>query len=181
MSETLEEKRIAELTERVEDFLCEGEEFLVRCQDDEIEVIPTQQASPLRKTHEDLYGFLLSLNQQLGDAALIPRWIVRIALLTLILALHLDWFAGLDLPFDLAKLKSGWVYALIGLFGYAVNSLLKEWRQHQIYARRRGDLILELQEGGIPKNRVLTQIEGDPALAECSLLLKRDVLQEARY
>ena len=58
MSETLEEKRIAELTERIEDFLCEGEEFLIRCQEGETEVVPGAQASPVRRNHEELYGFL---------------------------------------------------------------------------------------------------------------------------
>ena len=181
MSETLEEKRVAELTERIEDFLCEGEEFLIRCQDDEIEVIATQQASPIRRTHEELYGFLLSLNQQLRDAALIPRWIVRFVILSLILALHLEWFDGLPLPFDVGKLQNWWVYGLILLFGFAVNSLLKEWRQHQIYAHRRGDFLAHLNDSGLPKYRLLTQVDGDPALAEFSLMLKRDHAQEARY
>ncbi len=181
LSQTLEEKRVAELTERVEDFLCEGEEFLVRCLDDEIEVIPAQQASAVRRTHEDLYGFMLSLNQQLSEAAAVPRWIVRLGVLALILGLHLDWFAGLPVPIEMAKLQSWWVYGLMLLLGYAVNSLVHEWRQHQIYNNRRAELLHLLNESGLPKYRLLTQIEGDPAVSDFSSMLKKDHTQEARY
>lgn len=181
MSQTLEEKRIAELTERVEDFLCEGEEFVIRCQDEEIEVLPAQQASPVRRNHEELYGFLLSLNQQLSDAAQIPRWVVRFLVLGMILALELDWFAGLAVPIDFAKLQSWWVYGLLLLFGFAINSLLKEWRQHRIYAGRRSEFLHVLGQIGLAKYRLLTQIENDPALEEVSQMLKRDHTQEARY
>jgi len=181
MSQTLEEKRVAELTDRIADFLCEGEEFLIRCQDDEIEVIPTQHASPLRRSHEELYGFMLSVNQHLREAAIIPRWIVRLLLLSLILALHLDWLSGLALPFQLSKLQSWWVYGLIVVFGYAVNSMLKEWRQHQIYRQRREELLKQLNEYGIPKYRLLTQVEGDDSLDELTMMLKKDHAQEVRY
>ncbi len=181
ISQTLEEKRIAELTERIDDFLCEGEEFLIRCQDDQIEVIPAQQTSPVRRNHGELYGFMLSLNQQLSEAAVIPRWIVRFLVLVLILGLHLQWFTGLPLPIDVAKLQSWWVYGLILLFGYAVNSLIHELRQHQIYNRRRGELFHILEASGLVKYRLLTQIDGDPSLVEFSSMLKRDHSQEARY
>jgi hypothetical protein len=181
MSETLEEKRISELTERIEDFLCEGESFLIRCQDDELEVLPAQQANPVRRNHEELYGLLLSLNQQLADAALIPRWVVRLSVLTLILALHLNWFSGWDLPIDLGKLQSLWVYGLMALLGHAVNSLITEWRQHQIYAGRRGELLAHLNEIGLGKYRLLTQIEGEALLSEVSHLVKKDHAQEARF
>jgi hypothetical protein len=181
MSQTLEEKRIAELTERIEDFLCEGEEYLIRCQEGQTEVIPGPEVNPIRRNHEELYGFLLSLNQQLAEAASLPRWIVRLLFLSLILGLHLDWFSGLALPIDLARLQSWWVYALIFLFGFAVNSLIKELSQHHIYASRRSDLLRLLNESGMPKYRLLTQIEGDSALSEASLMLKRDHAQEARF
>jgi hypothetical protein len=181
MSQTLEEKRIAELTERIEDFLCEGEEFLIRCQEGETEVIPGPEVSPVRRNHEELYGFLLSLNQQLADAAMLPRWIVRLTLFSLILGLHLDWFSGLALPIDFSKLQSWWAYGLIFLFGLAVNSLIKEAAQHAIYARRRGELLRLLGESGLPKYRLMTQIEGDQALADASHMLKKDHAQEARF
>lgn len=181
MSQTLEEKRIAELTERIEDFLCEGESFLIRCQDEEIEVLPAQQANPIRQNHEELYGLLLSLNQQLAEAAVIPRWFVRFLVFSMILGLHLEWFSGLALPIDWAKLQSWWVYLLIFLLGYAFNSLLKEWRQHQIYAHRRGELMQHLNESGLGRYRLLTQIEEEPNLSEVSHMLKRDHAQEARF
>lgn len=181
MSETLEEKRIAELTERIEDFLCEGEEFVIRCQEDEIEVLPAQQASLVRRNHEELYGLLLSLNQQLGEAALIPRWIVRFLVYATILAVHLDWFTGLNIPVNFSKLQSWWFYGLLFLIGFAVNTLLKEWRQHRIYAHRRPEFLNVLQQSGLAKYRLLTQIEDDAALEEVSQMLKRDHTQEARY
>lgn len=181
MSQTLEEKRIAELKERIEDFLCEGEEFVIRCQDDEIEVLPAQQSSPVRRNHEELYGLLLSLNHQLAQAAQIPRWIIRFLVLGTILAVHLNWLDGLHLPIDFSKLQSWWVYGLLMLFGFAINSLFKEWRQHRIYAGRRSELVHVLQQSGLAKYRLLTQIENDAALEEVSHMLKRDHTQEARY
>lgn len=181
MSQTLEEKRIAELTGRLEDFLCEGEEFLIRCLEGQTEIIPGPEVSPVRRNHEELYGFLLSLNQQLGDAARLFRWIVRLLFLSLILGLHLDWFSGFALPINLAKLQSWWVYALIFLFGYAINSLIKELAQHYIYASRRSELLRLLNESGLPKYRLLTQIEGDSALSDVAHMLKRDHAQEARF
>src|SRR5688572_21320074 len=137
MSQTLEEKRIAELTERIDDFLCEGEEFLIRLQDGQTEIISGPEVNPVRRNHEELYGFLLSLNQQLAEAAQLPRWIVRLLFLSLVLGVHLDWFSGLAMPIDFSKLQSWWVYALVSLFGYAVNSLIKEMAQHHIYGKRR--------------------------------------------
>lgn len=181
MSQTLEEKRIAELTERIEDFLCEGEEFLIRRQDGETEIISGPEVNPVRRNHEELYGFLLSLNQQLAEAGHLLRWIVRLVFLSLVLGLDLDWFSGFGLPIDFAKLQSWWVYALILLFGFAVNSLIKELAQHQIYAGRRSDLLRLLNDSGLPKYRLLTQIEGDSALSEVSHMLKRDHAQEARF
>lgn len=181
MSQTLEEKRISELTERIEDFLCEGEAFLIRCQDDAVEVLPAEQANPVRRNHEELYGLLLSLNRQLSDAALIPRWMVRFLTFGLILALHLEWFSGLALPIDLAKLQNYWVYGLILLLGFAINSLIKEWRQHQIYGHRRGELLAQLNETGLGKYRLLTQIEGESDLSDISHMLKKDHAQESRF
>lgn len=181
MSQTLEEKRVAELTERIDDFLCEGEEFLIRCQEGQTEVIPGPEVSPVRRNHEELYGFLLSLNQQLAEAARLSRWVVRLAFLSLILGLHLDWFSSLALPIDFTKLQNWWVYGLVFLFGFAVNSLIKELAQHHIYANRRADLMRLLRESGLPKYRLLTQIEGDSALSEISHMLKRDHAQEARF
>ncbi len=181
MSQTLEEKRISELTERIENFLCEGEAFLIRFQEDELEVLPAEQASPIRRNHEELYGLLLSINQQLAEAALIPRWVVRLLVLTWILALHLEWFSGLPVPFDISKLQSGWVYALIAVFGFAVNSLFKEWRQHRIYADRRGELLTQIAETGLSKYRVVTHLQDDGELSDISHMLKKDHAQEARY
>ena len=180
MSQTLEEKRIAELTERVDGFLCEGESFLIRRQDDELEVVPAESVNPIRRNHEDLYGLLLSLNQELADAALIPRWLVRLSVLAAIVALELEWFSELNLAIDLGKLKSWWVYGLFAVLGFAVNSLVKEWRQHQIYARRRDELISHLNETGLGKYRLLTNIEGEANLSDISYMLKKDQAQEAR-
>jgi hypothetical protein len=181
MSQTLEEKRIAELTERIEDFLCEGEAFIIRREEDELEVLPAQKDNPIRRNHEELYGLMLSLNQQLAEAASLPRWVVRLMVLSLILALHLEWLSGLPLPIDFAKLQNYWVYGLIFLLGFAINSTIKEWCQHQIYARRRGELMRQLQDSGLPKYQALTQMEGEPALSEVSHMLKRDHAQEARF
>jgi hypothetical protein len=181
MSQTLEEKRIAELTERIEDFLCEGEEFLIRCQDGQTEVLAGPEINPVRRNHEELYGFLLSLNQQLSEAANLPRWIVRILFLGLILGLHQDWFSGLPWPIDFAKLQSWWVYGLVFLLGFAINSLIQEWAQHRIYAHRRSEFSRLLNESGLPKYRLLTQIEGDPSLPAVSQMLKKDHAQEARF
>ncbi len=181
MSQTLEEKRIAELTEMVEDFLCEGEAFLVRCEEDQIEVVPAQHANPIRRNHEELYGLMLSLNQQLAQAATLPRWGVRLFVFASILALHLEWFSGLGLPINFAKLQSGWVYGLLFAFGFATNSLIKEWTQHGIYARRRSELQQYITEAGLPKYRVLTEIEGDASLSNVASMLKKDHAQEARF
>ena len=181
MSQTLEEKRIAELTERIEDFLCEGEEFLIRCQEGETEVVPGPEVNPVRRNHEELYGFLLSLNHQLAEAADLSRWIVRFLFLSVILGLHLDWFSDLALPINFVKLQSWWVYGLVFLFGFAINSLIKEWAQHHVYANRRGELLRLLNESGMPKYRLLTQIEGDASVSEVSHMLKKDHAQEARF
>jgi hypothetical protein len=124
---------------------------------------------------------LLSLNQQLSEAAYIPRGVVRFTFLSVILGLYLDWFSGLAVPIDFAKLQSWWVYGLTFLFGYAINSLIKEFAQHRIYAHRRSELLRLLNEIGMPKYRLLTQIEGDAALSDASYMLKRDHAQEARF
>ena len=183
MSQTLEEKRIAELTELVEEFLCEGEEYVVRCQDDEIEVLPAAtSSSPLKRSHEELYGLLLSLNQQLTEAARWPRWIVRFVFWGVILGLHLDWFSGVaGLPIDVQKLQTPWAYVLIFLFGFGINSVIKEWQQHRIYARHRAELLHHLQNTGLGRYRVLSQIQGDPGLGAIAQWLKRDHAQEERY
>lgn len=181
MSQTLEEKRIAELTERIEDFLCEGEEYLIRREEGQTEVLPGAQINPVRRHHEELYGFLLSLNQRLAEAAAIPRWIVRFVFLSLILGLHLDWFSDLALPINFEKLQNWWVYGLIFLFGFAINSLIKELAQHRIYANSRSELLRLLGESGMPKYRLLTQIEGDAALSDAAHILKKDHAQEARF
>ncbi len=181
MSQTLEEKRKMDLADLLEEFLCEGEAYLVRGTEDGIEVIRADEGNLVQRNHEILYGFLLSLNEQLSFAARLICWVVRFVIFSLILAIEYDWFSNVAPAIDFAKLQSLWVYGLLMLFLYAVNSMISEWRQHQIYANRRGELLQFMQESGIPKYRLLTLIDDDPSLQFAAQMIRKDHAQEPRY
>ena len=172
-SQTLEEKRISDLTLHLEDFLHEGEEFLVRRADGELEVDRPVTGSRLKKTHEELYGHLLAVNQQLEEAGGFLTWLVRLLILAVIVAIELRWYdeiAGVRVE----SLQSWWLYLLLALGGYAINSLIRDWFIHRAYARGRNELLRAMAESDLGQYRILTQIEDDDALTEVSRMLKKD-------
>ncbi len=172
-SQTLEEKRISDLTSRLEDFLHEGEEFLVRRADGELEIDRPLSGSRLKKTHEELYGHLLAINQRLEEAGGFLTWIVRLAILGVIVGIELHWFTEIA-GVRVESLQSWWLYFLLALGGYAINSLIRDWFIHRAYARGRDELLAAVDESDLGRYRVLTQIEDDPALSEVSRMLKKD-------
>jgi hypothetical protein len=177
---TLEEQRQADLRRHLEEAVFEGESFLVSRQDGELEVEPAPGASRIRRADEELYGVLLSIEQCLADAGRIWRWLVRIGVLTAVIALELGWIERIG-QVNAARLRSWWLYLLLAVCGFVVNILITEAATHRVYARRRDELHEAIEKSGLNRYRVLSLIETDGTLTHVARLLKKDNRQTARF
>lgn len=169
---TLEERRVQDLTELLTDEVFDGEEFLIRCELGEVQVIPPYTLA-LAHTHPDLNGVLLSVQQRLVDAGTYLVWLVRLLCLAAILCLHLELVETVG-EFSLKPLRSPWIYGFLLLLAYLTNTWLVEIREAAVYSRHRQDLFDELQRTDIGLYRLVTKLDGRLEFAVLLVWLKRE-------
>lgn len=167
--------RADEVSTLLEGSLEEGEGFLVRCQNYSIEVVPFHENEPfeLRHTHEELYGCLLSINEDLAKRRYPYFWIVLVAVSFFSLSVHLEW---LDQAFQMSfeSIRNVWFYLALTLAISVIYNVVIAAVESATYRRRRPELLQAIFEAGLSRYRLLSRMEGDPGLSHISDQLKVD-------
>lgn len=167
--------RADEVSTLLQGSLEEGEGFLVRCQNYSIEVVPFHENEPfeLKHTHEELYGCLLSINEDLSSRRYPYYWILLVAVSFLSLSIHLEW---LDTLFQLSfePVRSLWFYLALTLAMTVLYNIVIGSVESATYRRRRPELLQAIFESGLSRYRLLSRMEGDPGLSHISEQLKVD-------
>jgi hypothetical protein len=167
--------RADEVATFLEGALQDGEGFLVRCNNFSIEVVPFHEQEPfeLKHTHEELYGCLLSINEEISERQFPYFWLTLVALVFFCLALHLQWLDTL-LNIDFQGIRSIWFYLSTALATVVLYNIIIGFVERSIYRRRRPELLQAIFEAGINRYKLLARMEGDPGISHISDKLKID-------
>lgn len=173
-SEPWNQDRIEQIQDLLDGVVDEGECYLVRCHNGEIEAAAMSKEGivPLRLTHEELYGCMLSINEDISAAGSHLMSVMFFAAVAFCVGIHLQWFAELS-PF-LAKFNSLWFFlpflALVIYVGKTISWIVGD----RVYSFRRNELLQAIFESGLSRYQLLSRMEGDPSLADLATVLKKD-------
>jgi hypothetical protein len=171
MSDNNQDSRRQAVADALREVLEDGEEFYVRCEDDE--VVVTEAATRCQEEHPRLYGHLLSLNEQLAQAGGSSVVWGLLAAGVFCLGLHLEWFdPWLGGAAD--ALRSGWFYALFFVAAALALGAFCNQRARAVYRDGRDHLLSLMLSEGLDRDLLLTLIHGDPAVARVAEHLKLD-------
>ena len=167
--------RADEVSTMLDGVLEEGEGFLVRCQNYSVEVVPFHENEPfeLKHTHEELYGCLLSINEDISRRRLPYFWIAMVSVVFFSVSLHLFWLDSLS-SFDFSGIRSIWFYLAVTLAVAVIYNIVFAVIESGVYKRRRPELLQAIFEAGISRYRLLSRMEGDPSLSHVADQLKID-------
>jgi hypothetical protein len=167
--------RADEISTLLQGNLQEGEGFLVRCNNFSIEVVPFNESEPfeLKHTHEELYGCLLSINEDMTERRFPYFWVLLMMVVFVCLGIHLQWFDGYT-GVGLESVRSVWFYISIILASVVIYGVVKSFIERAVYKSRRPELLQAIFEGGITRYRLLARMEGDPGISSIGDKLKID-------
>ena len=175
MSKSIDAGRSAEIADRLDGMLEDGEAITARHNGGEIEVSATSGA--LRVEHPQLYGRLLAASEDVSNVGTSMLPVVGIVAMGVCLAIQLEWFEAFGI--DAEKVRSFWFYGAVLLAGFFVFGYLVTVLEAQAYRRHRGSLAKAAQEAGYDRFVLLAQIEGDPSLNDVTEAIKKDRKFEA--
>ena len=172
MAMEIDDDRAADIASALAGRIRTGETFVVRKGESGIEVRASDE-TPLRRTHPEMYGQLLSANEQIVHAGVSYIWIFGIFSLALCVAIHREWFKTFgSIPVE--KLQSVWTYLLVVVAGYVISMYLTEFAEARVYQRWKRTIVEALEKAGMGHYHLLQQIEGHVEVKAISDLIKRD-------
>ncbi len=165
----MQEHRIQEVREMLQDHLHPGEEFRVRWQDDRLDVTPLQGHSSLVHDESELYGLLMTVNERISNAGTGLAFFGLGATLFAILALALDWFEIKETQ----NLRNWWVYVLMASGGLVVTGWLTGLQENAAFRASERELERALDQARLSRYTLLTMIKDDDELDSLTELLKK--------
>lgn len=175
MAERWEPDRSEAIIQALDGILDEGECFLVRCSEGQVvaAAITEDGLTPLRLTHEDLYGCMLSVNEDVTSTTLHTLAISVIVAGILSVAIHLEWLGAVLGPVQ-TSLQSIWVYITLLFLSFFLGLLIDQLIARKKYDRRRSEIMQALFISGLSRYQLLARLEGDASVAQALSLLKSD-------
>ena len=154
----------------VDELVLEGQVFVVSRKDDELEVKdPADSALELRHENPELYGKLLSIDNQFEGRSGFIIGIILLLALGGCAALHIGAFGpGAEI------LRSIWVYLVIVFLAILLIGFVLGGMEKLVYSRVVRDLRRDLQDADFTRERLLARIAGDKSLERLSEKLKGD-------
>jgi hypothetical protein len=170
----MNENRIAELSQLLDDKVNEGESFSVRKEDDELEIVAeNEDARILAREQPGVYGRLLALNEQLDQAGGFLGSILYVLIAWFCLAIHMSWieaFAGMPVE----QLRSFWLYLAVAVVGFLIHNIIRDFLASFVYRNNRDDLHMAIRQHGVDSFELLARIEDVSAMKAIAKHLKRD-------
>jgi hypothetical protein len=177
MAKHSEARRFERVAAALEDILQDGDELVVRCEDGEIEISEAGMTI-CREKHPQLYGYLLSFNEELSSAGTSVTLLGLFPVALICLGIHLEWWDRmLGGPYT-EPVRSIWFYIVVLLGGFFAFGAWADTLEKRAYRQGRDELISLLRSEGIHRDTLLSMIEGDPSVSRVSRHLKLD--SEAR-
>jgi hypothetical protein len=151
----------------------DGERFLVSCKNGVVDVDTAGGERPLVETEPELYGHLMTLNQELSSTGAGLTLFFLIGSVVLSMSIGLGWLDMLGVP--AGWLQSWWVYLLIVLLGFMVGGALADGKSNGVFARAYSGLISMSARAGLNRFTLLARIKDDKDLSELAkYLAKKD-------
>jgi hypothetical protein len=137
---------------------------------------PGRGGKPLRESHEELYGNLLEVNSALDNCGTVWGWVFIILALGLCLTVYMGWYKQVP---GLEQVEFHWsAYVVILVGGFLLLGILAIAVEHRCYRHWRPNLIEAIRSAKITRHRLLTQVEGDKAVALVAKHLKADTAMD---
>lgn len=172
MARELDDDRVADIASALNGRIRTGESLLVRKGEAGIEVHVSDE-SPLKETHPELYGQLLSANEQVSQAGMSYFWILGCLALTACIAIHREWFDKIG-TLSVDKLQSFWTYVLVVGAGFVMSIYLTEFAEARVYHRWKRTITEGLEKAGMGRYPLLALLEGHVEVKSIGDLIKRD-------
>lgn len=172
MATEIEDDRASEIASALAGRVRTGETIVVRKGESGIEVRSSEE-TPLRRTHPEMYGQLLSANEQIVHAGISYIWILGLISLGVCLAVHREWFKALG-TIPVEKLQSFWTYLLVVIGGYVISMYLTEFAEARVYHRWKRTIVEALEKAGMGHYHLLQELEGHVEVKAISDMIKRD-------
>jgi len=170
----VQDERATEIAEALEGLLEDGDEWVVSCDEDEIDVRAADEIDEgLDETHPELYGHLLEVSKELSNAGINFVWVGVLAMGGVCLAIHMNWIDGL-FGIKAEWLQGFWVYLFLLVAAFMVMGYLATQVESLVYARRRKELGESFRRSGMTRWHLLARIEDDPGVEEVAERLKTD-------
>lgn len=149
-----------------------GTRCTVRETPEGLEFTVSKADMPLAEEHPELYGTLLSMNEQIERGA-------ALLLLTLALLAGVSLAVGKGLvdrvgPFEVEDLQGWQFYVPLWLLGLGVWGWIDNRIEQMRYTARRSELADLAARAKVSRSRLLARIEGDDAVDDVAKYIKLD-------
>ena len=120
----MDDYRVEELTEYLQEVVHDGEYFTVRKTSSVLRILDPGSAEPsLSEDHPSLHGRLLAINERLDASGGNLGLFTVLAIVFSCVALEMSWVDSLW-GLELDQLQSFWVYLIIAIAGFLISSFL---------------------------------------------------------
>lgn len=174
MAKTEEKQQDDAVIEALSGILNDGDQLHVICRDGNIQV--TRGKTGCEKDHPRLYGFLLSLNEEIDKAGTTLFNLAVVGAVVFCLGLHLDWWTSWLGDGIVGHLQSIWFYLAFVIGTFFLAGGMGNWFEKRRYQHRREELATLLAEGRLDRYELLALIQNDNALTKVASQIKMDRL-----
>jgi hypothetical protein len=173
MTDSISPERMKIIREHLAGTVQGGEEFIVRWEAGDLAVETLAAYSPLRNSHPELYGQLLSASQRIADA---PRNSLLVATVLWFVACLVVGASLVDRLFGVAinNFQHVGLYLGLGLLCFVVVLRYNAYRERAAYQALRDDVERVMVRANLEPETVLAWIESDASVASVAKQLKGD-------
>lgn len=168
----IDDHRAAEIAAALDGRIRTGESIVARRGESGVEVRLAEESS-IQRSHPEMYGQLLSANEQISQAGTTIIWVVGLISLGVCAAIYREWFASIG-PIPVEKLHSFWTYILVLGIGFTIAMYLTELAEARVYQRWKRTIVEALERAGMGRYHLLAQLEGHVEVKAVANMIKRD-------
>ncbi len=166
------EERFGEIARAIQEYMRDGEELLIRSEDDGISIEPHKSPNRFRILYPKMYGRLASISTQMNLGCM-PTFIAWFVGLAWIFVINSSWGDLLDEQF-VEPMRSWWFYGLL-LVGLTLGSFsLLGVHKARVYRRNRTELIRVMQAEHFDRDLLVALVEDLPNLEHVVKQMKLD-------
>lgn len=165
-------QRIQRRAQNFLEFLRDGDELIIACEDGEVHVDESYR-SKFERTHAKLFGRMLAIEAQM-DTGMLPYFAALVLTGVLIFGLSVGWWDAILSERVSAALNAWWLYIILPLALLYLARLACSRYQTHIYRKNRRDLMDLIAAEKLDRDVLLVMLRDEEDLRSIVHRLKLD-------